>query len=588
MENIKKIKSKKLPKKNHQSIVIGKNNINISNYKEKSNKSFDIISYSKYNSNTTKKNTNIKNRNKELDNKSKFLTNKKLHNVINKTKNNCSLYNLNDIFNCRQSYPIRQNKNSKLIIYGRLSLKRILNKKPKDINLTNNKISYNNVLDKRASYRTKKNHSELKNRENDNNKKIETDKLNNNNSNAKMIIKNKKNKLRRTDIFNNKKAIYENLNIDTDITEKKDENEIKNKVIRHNTTIFTFEKNNILFDAIKKEKNSVSNNNNNINELLRFSNISNINNNELFNLNNRKASLEGYESRELFDEDQKLLEEMSNNDKKIKENKNEQISFTPCLNCDKLISLEEMDEHSNKCFSNNKKNDFIQRKSFNSYNNQINIIENKLKNITEYLIKQEKNGINNNNIIKELKIIVEKILAIKENNSSSIDNLNEINKNIVELMEKYINDANNYALLSRIKIILNEKIQLFSEKNNKNIGIEENNSKKLKENSTEENISEIETMEFYDLKKILDEKNLKTNNLEKMINDAKNKRLFLMEVLKVKYQKINENKNENLISPEMLWEEAVKKKIEMKNWSQFIFNELSNPNKYLKKIKKKL
>ena len=155
-------------------------------------------------------------------------------------------------------------------------------------------------------------------------------------------------------------------------------------------------------------------------------------------------------------------------------------------------------------------------------------------------------------------------------------------------MEKYINDANNYALLSRIKIILNEKIQLFSEKNNKNIGIEENNSKKLKENSTEENISEIETMEFYDLKKILDEKNLKTNNLEKMINDAKNKRLFLMEVLKVKYQKINENKNENLISPEMLWEEAVKKKIEMKNWSQFIFNELSNPNKYLKKIKKKL
>ena len=55
MENIKKIKSKKLPKKNHQNIVIGKNNINISNYKEKSNKSFDIISYSKYNSNTTKK-----------------------------------------------------------------------------------------------------------------------------------------------------------------------------------------------------------------------------------------------------------------------------------------------------------------------------------------------------------------------------------------------------------------------------------------------------------------------------------------------------------------------------------------------------
>ena len=94
-------------------------------------------------------------------------------------------------------------------------------------------------------------------------------------------------------------------------------------------------------------------------------------------------------------------------------------------------------------------------------------------------------------------------------------------------------------------------------------------------------------MEFYDLKKILDEKNIKTQNLEKMINDAKNKRLFLMEVLKVKYQKIKENINEDLISPEMLWKEALKQKIEMNNWAQFIFNELSNPNKYLKIISNK-
>ena len=72
-----------------------------------------------------------------------------------------------------------------------------------------------------------------------------------------------------------------------------------------------------------------------------------------------------------------------------------------------------------------------------------------------------------------------------------------------------------------------------------------------------------------------------------MINDAKNKRLFLMEVLKVKFQKINENKNEDLIQPEMIWKEAVKKNIEMQNWAQFIFNELNNPNKYLKMLQKK-
>ena len=98
-------------------------------------------------------------------------------------------------------------------------------------------------------------------------------------------------------------------------------------------------------------------------------------------------------------------------------------------------------------------------------------------------------------------------------------------------------------------------------------------------------------MENFDLKKIekiLDEKREpKLNNIEDIINEVKNKRLFLMEVLKVKYQKIKENINEDLISPEMLWKEALKQKIEMNNWAQFIFNELSNPNKYLKIISNK-
>ena len=75
--------------------------------------------------------------------------------------------------------------------------------------------------------------------------------------------------------------------------------------------------------------------------------------------------------------------------------------------------------------------------------------------------------------------------------------------------------------------------------------------------------------------------------MDKIINEAKNKRLFLMEVLKVKFQKIKENKNEDLILPEMIWKEALKKNIERNNWTQFIFNELHNPNKYLKMIQKK-
>ena len=35
--------------------------------------------------------------------------------------------------------------------------------------------------------------------------------------------------------------------------------------------------------------------------------------------------------------------------------------------------------------------------------------------------------------------------------------------------------------------------------------------------------------------------------------------LFMMEVLKVKFQKIKENKNQNLILPGMIWKEALRK-----------------------------
>ena len=160
-------------------------------------------------------------------------------------------------------------------------------------------------------------------------------------------------------------------------------------------------------------------------------------------------------------------------------------------------------------------------------------------------------------------------------------------------MEKCLNSPNVFTLLNRAKILLEEKKNFFLKKikknNNNNIEGDISKNKNLAEHSLEEIMSESETMEFLDLKKmekILDEKELKTENLDKLINEAKNKRLFLIEVLKVKYQKIKENENEDLIEPEMIWKEAVKKNIEMKNWTEFIFNELNNPNKYLKMIKK--
>ena len=123
MDNIKKIKNKKIIRTNHQSVTSAKNYTNI-------NKSIDMIFYPKYNSKTAKKKLNLKKRNKDEDNKSKALTNKKLIKVFNKPKNYSSFYDLDDIFNYRQSCPTKQNnnKNSKIITYGRISLKRILKK----------------------------------------------------------------------------------------------------------------------------------------------------------------------------------------------------------------------------------------------------------------------------------------------------------------------------------------------------------------------------------------------------------------------------------------------------------------------------
>ena len=183
-------------------------------------------------------------------------------------------------------------------------------------------------------------------------------------------------------------------------------------------------------------------------------------------------------------------------------------------------------------------------------------------------------------------------------------------------MKKYFNSSNIFSLLRRIKSLLEEKINYFVEHNNENISKDDKKLKKTEEvtkdkkilrntvnpsinnknfylcqdKSMDEALSESETMEFFDLKKIeqlLDEKReLKSDSLNDFVNEAKNKRLFLMEVLKVKYQKINNNKNENLITPIMIWNEAKKKNITKSNWSKFIFDELNNPKKYLKLIQK--
>ena len=577
--------------------------------------------YRQFTTNTNKimKKHIINYKNKDLYIKNNSSNNLKFNSATNKTKANKSLrYNNNsnnkkinnsfyDILNKRQSCRIPDKKKYDLITHKRITLKRTPKKNMLDNNLTIDKlISNNNIENKNINEKFPLHNSNKFPKGNQNNKSDLKKEKN---------IKEKNNIIRGSRInYYNKKIIYEKLNLDIDMKEKKDENEIMNKVLRHNTTVFTLEKNNLLFENNKSidnnkplkiqsdnaehdldkffrqnDKNKKSFNS----DLFRFSNISKINNNDLNYLNNninftenrnnsifinpKIETIEGNESHELFDYEEKILEEIVNNEDKQKnknmlENELNQIVYLPCLNCDKLINIDEMDEHSNKCF--NIKNNNIDIK--NNNDNYINIIENKLNNILEYLNKIQENK--NHNIIHQFKLIIKDILSSKEINSYSIDNLYNIKTKINNLMKNNLYDDNIFTLLSRAKILLEEKIKYFSDINKKN----------RIENS--EMISESETTEFFDLKKmekILDEKEAKIQNLDKIINEAKNKRLFLMEVLKVKYQKIKENKNEDLIQPEMIWKEALKKNIPMNNWTQFIFNELNNPYKYIKTIPKK-
>ena len=582
----------------------------------------------------------------------KTLSNNNVSNKINKAKKENTLIDINHLLNHRYSCIIQGNKNI-IINNKRLTIRRTSRKKIKALNLTNNnnnkylKDSFNKTISKIIK-------SNSQERNNSKKKSTERFSINNHelrkyNVNRTMTFNNtKKNnsirksiRFRRTTIPYNNNKINKNLDINKKKEELKDINE--NNIKRLYNSEYIFEKKNTVLDKNqnqnnKKEKKNIytpicqtntneheldkffNQNNNNIitNEDIRFSNISKINNNDNLYLNNKNnlndnnynnKEINVNESNDLYEFEKNLLDEINNNEniQKEKEVKNnniidktsEIIISIPCLNCDKLINIDEIDEHSNKCF-NTKKNNNIKENS----DDYITIIENKLKNILEYLEKLGNNNIFDNNIskmefnehfeiIEGLKLNINKILEIKEFNFSSIDELNKINNIFSNSMEKCLNSPNVFTLLNRAKILLEEKKNFFLKKikknNNNNIegGISKN--KNLAEHSLEEIMSESETMEFLDLKKmekILDEKELKTENLDKLINEAKNKRLFLIEVLKVKYQKIKENENEDLIEPEMIWKEAVKKNIEMKNWTEFIFNELNNPNKYLKMIKK--
>ena len=437
-------------------------------------------------------------------------------------------------------------------------------------------------------------------------------------------------------------SIENNNNYTTNRTIRKKDNNYKQSFVSlYNTNNIKDVEN----ELDKFFNNNKNNNNINNNELFRFSNISFYNNNDLFYLNSKNKSsiieenfsknrnssyfinpkIENIEPAE----DNDNLDDFLNDSLEIilkqkAEKINDNIISVPCINCEKMININEIDEHSNKCYKINE-----EIKYNYSVKNYISIIDNKIKNLYFHISNIQKEKKYNQydkigfdeffDLITTLNQKIEEILGTKLVNSLSINKLSKINNNLNELMEKYYNSTSLFTLLSRIKNLLEEKIKYFIENNENNLHISNNNNidqedqeinnknisktvdnsfkNKNKEfhihndNSIDDVMSESETMELFDLKKmekILDKKSeLNAVNLDNFVNETKNKRLFMMEILKIKYQKINNNKSEDLVPPEMIWEEAKRQKIGINEWPKFIFDELSNPNKYLKMIQKK-
>ena len=509
-------------------------------------------------------------------------------------------------------------------------------------------VSYNNIKNKDRKTKRLKSLKEKSSRNNRNEKMEDNpDTVRSFGDSFLEINKPKKNENYIFDKFNEKKLnisescqIY--LNILKDIDENKKENEIDNKILRYNTNDFSNLKNsrrfqdrqnsvnrNYKINSVQKEKErkSVIDNffNNNLNNDIYnngFSNYSLFNNktNYDFNfknlypndalarnkisfyfnhcINQKIEKIEGDENHVINDF---LIEHNFENEIIKDQIKIDNFISVPCINCLNMVNIDEIDEHSNNCFKTEKIN-----KPINDFNNIL--IDKKLESIYEYLIKEQKqikiNENNNNLELKEklnfISIItktIKQILNVNSSNQTSLDKMTQINTSLYKLIEKSNLSNDKCTLLNRIKYLLEEKIKIYknniSRKSKRNHITFRNQLKKNKtknnigsDNSIDELITESETTEFFDLKKmekILDEKReKKLNNLDNLINEAKNKRLFLMEVLKVKYQKINNNKKGDSIPPQLIWKEAIKNKIEKKNWSNFIYDELNNPNKYLK------
>ena len=164
---------------------------------------------------------------------------------------------------------------------------------------------------------------------------------------------------------------------------------------------------------------------------------------------------------------------------------------------------------------------------------------------------------------------------LNDNNVSNIKYLNTENKLDEILSDVDAKSNNNMSINTSMSNMsnLSEMNEIltggFYNNNNKDINFNFGTFASDENNNNNNNNDNNEDVNY----------NVKNNNLKK---------LFFREVFKIKFEKIHNTHVGQKIDSKYIWEECCKQKIPRNKWQQFIFQELSNPRKYLELKKNSL
>ena len=237
------------------------------------------------------------------------------------------------------------------------------------------------------------------------------------------------------------------------------------------------------------------------------------------------------------------------------------------------------------------------------------------------------------NILKSGSIKYEEDLKLKMQQLEKLNVETELEKNKVKNLRKSAGPANRPIIRPKISNLSEKKIDdsIFSDKENNSININnnnkveeivsdvENNSNILSVNTSISNISDFggsfvsgnkNFSKFENLNNLYNNNennnkyeissenvlngnkltfnNKNNNNIEYPYegDEKKDKKVFFMEVLKIKFEKLHSSHKGQKINQKYIWEECKRQNIPKENWSQFILGELNNPYKYMEIEKK--